>query len=85
MSAKEMFEELGFKCQLDEDNYINWLHTYDNYTREIAFDFNTKCIEFYCYINKDFKHSGTMFLTTKELQAINKQAEELGWLGSDKE
>lgn len=81
MNAKEMFEELGYECQ-EDDKYINWIQKNDYYTFEIAFDYNTECIEFYCY--KDtYDDKYDVSLTTKELQAINKQVEELGWLDND--
>lgn len=80
MSAKEMFEELGYKkCQYftepnkklkyykDDDNviifYINMIPEIMNKTFEKTGEYDGMC-------------DG---ITTEELEAINKQVEELGW------
>ena len=70
MSAKEMFEELGYKFVSDDINYI--IYEYDEIFR-LKFDKNNKIIDIWCerpmYNTLDFE----------ELQAINKQIEELEW------
>ncbi len=69
MSAKEMFEKLGYELihnVLYEMEYYN--SRYDTY---IWFYKTRKSIE----MSNEFN--------LEELQAINKQVEELGWLGSD--
>lgn len=69
-TAKEMFEELGYKPFGKNSKYI----CYRNKASFIEFDLDGKCI----LTNKPsttFNH-----ITLKELQAINKQVEELGWL-----
>lgn len=65
MSAKEMFEKLRYK-QTNNDNYLTcYSNEEENYY-----------IYFYNYWKKiEVLHDITM----KELQAINKQIEELGW------
>ena len=68
MSAKEMFEELGYK--------INETEFYIEYSKE------TYYIQF--WKNKFFgitfhSLSGTQRVDKQELQAINKQVEELNW------
>lgn len=69
-SAKEMFEELGYKQEI----YISSIYyygedsDYDYYY--IAFDKLDKSIKINKYINE---------ITIEELKAINKQIEELGW------
>ena len=65
MSAKEMFEKLRYK-QTNNDNYLTcYSNEEENYY-----------IYFYNYWKKiEVLHDITM----KELQAINKQVEELGW------
>lgn len=77
MTAKEIFEKLGYKAQYD-DKYINWIKKVDGITCEITFDFNTELVEFYFY-GKDFKDRYDVDLNISELQAINKQVEELRW------
>ena len=74
MSAKEMFEELGYhfdKNKFDEDN--------DILTYRADYDIVSN-ITFY----KEGIYSITIYDTGKKisnelLEAINKQAEELGW------
>lgn len=68
MKAKEMFEKLGYK--------INETEYYIEYLKE------TYYIQF--WKNKFFaitfhSLSGTQSVNKQELQAINKQVEELGW------
>lgn len=94
MSAKEMFEELKYEYHECDDRtkgkYIYYLKAncipnklntkYINFT-QITFALNGFKIEHWqtdAYINriKDF-HS--LFITNEELQAINKQVDELGW------
>jgi hypothetical protein len=72
MSAKEMFEKLGYKKRNESNYYTSAVLIYDKeFYRSIYFD-NDKTID----------ASGEI-LTMNLLQAINKQVEELGWLGSD--
>ena len=66
MSAKEMFEKLGYKC-IDEERLV--YKKYDDSikrTIHIAFFDNQKILI-------------TKSIGLEELQAINKQVEELGW------
>ena len=78
MTAKEMFEELGYEkvsdipiCyRFDDGGYINLIEFIDT-KKEIMF---TEYEEY----NKN-KPQGSFFLNKSELKAINKQAEELGW------
>lgn len=75
MSAKEMFEKYGFSIYDETDEIIIYCTDYDSEFQEddhyIRFDKICKCI----YSNKEFN--------IKELKMINKQVEELGWLGSE--
>lgn len=81
--ADEMFEELGYK-KLEDKYNINYIKMYsfingdrvreqirfcklDKYVHIENFNYNTKII-----FGK--------FLDIKELQAINKKVEELGWI-----
>lgn len=71
MSAKEMFERLGYKLI---QNDVNWLIYSFNNKFKIMFykpqqDFKIECLE-NIYNTIDME----------ELQAINKQVEELGWI-----
>ena len=75
-SAREMFEELGWREYFKSSVMI----TYEKNSRSgksckyIQFFFDKK--EFYIGSEGNFNQPFTM----KELQAINKQVEELGWL-----
>lgn len=79
MSAKDMFEKLGYKC-LGGSDYIAIKYYKSNETdiditfykeKEISIVENE-------YMNKEYDLT-IHFLTLEELQAINKQVEELGW------
>ena len=71
MSAKEMFEELGYK--LDKEPRFGSLISYTKYCHD-------GCCRIYDLVfyknNIDFQED---YLTKEMLQAINKQIEELGW------
>ena len=74
MKAKEMFEKLGY----EKFNYSNGIR-YTNGETEQNIEFeNDGFINIYntCY-NKE---QDIEVLIVEELQAINKQVEELGWL-----
>lgn len=75
MSAKEMFEALNY-FQSSEDG-----------KDELVYNLHSEDVENYRYISfhKIFKYiemedwTGIFQLSMQELQAINKQVEELGW------
>lgn len=80
-TAKEMFEELGYKMD-DEwkdagDLYYYKSTTNCKYAIEIWFDLIDK--SFAKYINDDYCEGDCICIPMQELQAINKQVEELGW------
>lgn len=83
-SAKEMFEELGYRFEETEDikgNIMKWNYHYikfdGNFKWQIHFNNSTKFIFMYC---KLFNKTIPFICITKELlQAINKQIEELEW------
>lgn len=71
MTAREMFEELGYKRNV-EDNKITYLQKFGYSTFEITFDLSEKEIN----IDTDME----VKIEEDILQAIDKQSEELGWL-----
>lgn len=78
-SAREMFEELGYKQDLDydENHYLNFT-TGGVICNEIEFDLHTKEVSVWRWdgsLVTIFAHP----LSMQELQAINKMIEELGW------
>lgn len=92
MTAKEMFEELGYEFN-DYSNknnkndrlyaiYVYEIRQFLKYRRqvlykEIAFFPNLKKVE--VYVNDDFNKDEDCLWSIEELQAINKQIEELQW------
>ena len=87
MSAKEMFEKLGYLRQIQHSIYekedIKYIKNNDNTKskRIIEFSNNGEYID----ITEEFKEDlpkaniNYNYLDFKELQAINKQCEEMGW------
>ena len=80
MSAKEMFENLGytyqeayFEDELDEINYSK----NGRWTPQIHFSLNHKCVSVYREYQGKKKSS---HFDMKILKAINQQCKELGWL-----
>lgn len=82
MSAKEMFEKLGHELIEDSKSYLRYADYFDKknkYQGGEMIDFDKKNKKFRltrksCQGNVHFKYG-----TLKELQAINKQVEELWW------
>lgn len=72
MRAKEMFEKLGYE-EREETISMNCIKSYVNkeHMHIIYFDYD-KQIDI-----------GAIMITFDLLQAINKQIEELGWLGNN--
>lgn len=72
MSAKEMFEKLGY-YEREETTSMSCIKSYINYEHlyTIYFDYDKQI------------DVGGIIITFDLLQAINKQVEELEWLGSD--
>mgnify|MGYP004646492957 CR=1 FL=1 len=77
MSADEMFKELGYKKLEVHNGYL--------YTDKTGFNIkitNMKRIDLY-YDEDVEMYENLMQLTYRELQAINKKCQELGWLKED--
>lgn len=77
MSAKEMFEELGYE-KIEDALTIQYIDKFNNQTR---FWKNTQMIEMFGQKITDFDtENNEYYCASFELfQAINKQIEELGW------
>lgn len=93
MTAKEMFEELGYKqikhnvfdeppkeneFITQDEPYILYSQENEQALEEIEFRFYGKNIWFKGY-RKDLKHIIPCPINMEELKAINKQIEELNW------
>lgn len=75
MSAKEMFEKLGYKKR-DEYNEIKYSRNIIKEDGKIYYLSEDEEIIFH---ENNIWFGGKIVLNKKELQAINKQIEELGW------
>ena len=78
MTAKEMFEELGytyqesyFKGELDEIRYV----MPNKFATCVTFNLGSKCFKIHRF---DDEHKSA-YCEVDFLKAINKQVEELGW------
>lgn len=79
-TAKEMFEELGYEMVKQGKNRL--VYIYEDKIQHIMFDLKYKTIDCYekGHDSDGFNTIFPMTVCVKELQAINKQVEELGWL-----
>lgn len=92
MTAKEMFEKLRYK---QDETFDKELISYTSIQqfcgeRHFGITFNTRFKHFHLwhfgYDEKGRCDNGmNIAVDIQMLKAINKQVEELGWLGSDKE
>lgn len=74
-TAKEMFEELGFKIEEIHPYYISYRKYYDDcYWEEIWFARNDKTY----YIEDNV--GSIMYVDIKTYMAITQQMKELGWI-----
>lgn len=72
MSAKEMFEELGYK----QEHHISYIKYYQKVEQDY---YEPTEIQIWFYnIDECFEKTNGV-ITIQELKAINKQCEELGW------
>lgn len=78
MSAKEMFEELGYE-KVNEAPLL-WQFNDGGFIKNIEFSKTLESITFSNYECYNYgKSQEEHRINVKELQAINKQIEELGW------
>lgn len=79
MNAKEMFEKLGYRC-IKSDRSIWYINDSD--------EENYRSVEFYlcdCTFDAIGNYGDPLMVNVKELEAINKQCEEIGWLEEEKQ
>ena len=78
-SAKEMFEKLGYEVQYISKNQVVYKqkHSFGDSKQIIINDLPQTNRGF--YVNYSVENQGG-YISFGELQAINKQVEELGWL-----
>lgn len=82
MIAKEMFEELGYDLDEENDKEILYKMKWEiSSTYYVSFDLKNKNIECYYFASDSpFTPAESFAVDLDLLQAINKQIEELGWL-----
>lgn len=79
MTAREMFERLGYRC-IKSNASIWYINDFD--------DENYRSVEFYfcdCTFNAIGNYGDPLMVNVKEFEAINKQCKELGWLEEEKQ
>lgn len=79
MNARDMFEELGYRC-IKSNNSIWYVNDSD--------EENYRSVEFYfcdCTFDAIGNYGDPLMVNVKELEAINKQCEEIGWLEEEKQ
>jgi len=93
-TAKQMFEELGWKCEEYHEEYnkcIKYITNAGNNEKEsciiteITFDLIDKTIRFFSFDSGEIFEYYETYITPQVLKAINKQVEELGWGGKENE
>lgn len=76
MSVKEMFEELGYEENNDREDTLRYtIHNMIGELVEIRFYFRDKAV-----IKEGCDDDLAYIITTEELQAINQQCKDLGWI-----
>lgn len=82
MSAKEMFENLGYSLKVDNNYLIEYLKEDCGH---IAFCFDIETKRFYSrYSFSSSIQSTPHSITLDEFEAVQKQMEELGWIEEEK-
>ena len=79
MTARDMFEKLGYRC-IKSNNSIWYINDSD--------EENYRSVEFYfcdCTFDAIGNYGDPLMVNVKELEAINKQCEEIGWLEEEKQ
>jgi len=82
MTAKEMFEALGYEQTTNNDNLIEYRddsHGDGDYAY-VCFNFMWKEYEVGYYDGYVTKTNEPMYVSIKEHEAITKQMKELGWI-----
>ena len=81
MKAKEMFEKLGYKLKNEDEWEIRYSNKhFISDTEYIIFEKINKNVENFIVSDSPFTPNQPLTLNMKELQAINQQVRELGWL-----
>ena len=73
-SARELFEDLGYKYKKQNNLYLESI-IYEKGSKRLLFRYDKKIIPYADYGDTE----DATLLTLEELQAINQQVNELGW------
>lgn len=77
MTAKEMFEEMGYRIWGKTDSNLKYAKKIDIEVEQyIDIDLKSKM---FCKYKKRISECRELFITLEEFKAIQKQIEELGW------
>lgn len=78
MTAKEMFKQLGFEVEQDNERYLIYIQVlnHDNYD---DVEINKVIFDKVQYLIGSTNQNYYIPISFCELQVINKQVEELGW------
>lgn len=80
MSAKEMFEKLGYEETLNNEYTLSYTAKFFiSDKHRIEFFKNTNQFICHCYSDSPFEPVKPFEVDMEELQAINQQVKELGW------
>lgn len=80
ISAKEMFEDLGYKLEDNNEFEIRYFNKrFISDTNYILFDKINKVVHNFIVSDSPFTSARDLPLNMNLLKAINKQVEELGW------
>lgn len=79
MTAREMFEKLGYSKAPEFEEVVIFRKGYDEYSAKII-EFNKTRKTVVVYLIYSYTNSDHCSADMNELKAINKQVEELGWL-----
>jgi hypothetical protein len=80
MSADEMFKKLGFLKIIDNDTEIKYCYINTIMGDKVEHTIQIAKVGKIVFSYRNDKNHQVMGLGKKELQAINKKVEELGWM-----
>lgn len=83
MYADELFEELGFTKAIDNDTEVKYYYINTIMGDRIEHTIQIAKIGKIVFSYRNDRNHQVMGLGKKELQAINKKCQELGWLKED--
>ena len=80
MTAKRMFEKLGYELTTDDQYCKLYNRVNDKYSINISFEKQDKAFVKFYYEEGGYLRDYTEIIDMKEFKAIQKELKELGWL-----